>query len=400
MSQTASALTRAHYRILLLLSAIQFINITDFMIVMPLSADIARDLHIANSDLGLLTGCYKTAAACSAIMGIWLWQHWQSRAALRVAVLGFGLGIGLAACAQNFPMLLTGRVITGIFSSAITTLIMVLMLENIPPAHRGFALSRLMQAFPLVSIFSIPISLELSHVSDWRVPFAALAVMSAWSIWMAWTYLPLNAEKNTQPAEKSVGALAPPMPLLTLRDFFNVYGTTALAAVSSFLLIPNLAAYLQYNLAVPRANFGWFYLCGGVATWLVLRYVGKMADNLGREWIAWAGTVVFIIVIYLGFVELPAEELVLPLFIALMVAMSLRNLAVVMFVSQFAERHQIAGLLAMNTAVQHCASALGSFLAVMLLQTHATGELTGIPTVAWLAIVLALTLPFGMRRQV
>ena len=53
------------WRVVILVTLIQFINIVDFMMVMPLGPDFARDLNIPMSDLGLIGGSYTFAAAAS-----------------------------------------------------------------------------------------------------------------------------------------------------------------------------------------------------------------------------------------------------------------------------------------------------------------------------------------------
>ena len=49
-------------KLLLLLGAVQFINVVDFMMVMPLGPDFACDLGIPLSNLGYIGGSYTAAA--------------------------------------------------------------------------------------------------------------------------------------------------------------------------------------------------------------------------------------------------------------------------------------------------------------------------------------------------
>ena len=52
--------------VVLLIAAVQFVNILDFVMVMPLGPDLARSLGMRSSDLGLVGGSYTAAAAVSA----------------------------------------------------------------------------------------------------------------------------------------------------------------------------------------------------------------------------------------------------------------------------------------------------------------------------------------------
>src|SRR4051794_34846466 len=82
-------------RLLFLIGAGQFVNILDFMMVMPLGPDFAEGLGIAPSRLGLIGGSYTVAAAVSGMLGSLFLDRFDRRKALAVAL--FGLVIGTAA---------------------------------------------------------------------------------------------------------------------------------------------------------------------------------------------------------------------------------------------------------------------------------------------------------------
>ena len=52
-------------QLVFLVGAVQFVNVLDFMMVMPLGPDFARALDIPVSRLGLVGGVYTAAAAVS-----------------------------------------------------------------------------------------------------------------------------------------------------------------------------------------------------------------------------------------------------------------------------------------------------------------------------------------------
>jgi len=57
-------------KIVLLLAAVQFINILDFIMVMPLGPDFAASLGIPLSRLGLVGGAYTAAAAVAGLISV------------------------------------------------------------------------------------------------------------------------------------------------------------------------------------------------------------------------------------------------------------------------------------------------------------------------------------------
>lgn len=68
--------------LLFLIGAVQFVNILDFMMVMPLGPDFARDLGIPTSQLGLIGGSYTAAAAVTGLLGAFFLDRFDRRSAL------------------------------------------------------------------------------------------------------------------------------------------------------------------------------------------------------------------------------------------------------------------------------------------------------------------------------
>src|SRR5262245_56130429 len=71
-------------RIVFLIGAVHFINVLDFMMVMPLGPDFARQLGIPSSQLGLVGGSYTAAAAAAGIAGAFFLDRFDRRRALAV----------------------------------------------------------------------------------------------------------------------------------------------------------------------------------------------------------------------------------------------------------------------------------------------------------------------------
>src|SRR5690349_19337256 len=75
-------------RLLLLLGAVQFINVVDFVMVLPLGPDFARALGIPAHQLGLVAGSYTAAAAIVGLLAASFLDRFDRRRALLVAMLG------------------------------------------------------------------------------------------------------------------------------------------------------------------------------------------------------------------------------------------------------------------------------------------------------------------------
>src|SRR5688572_29617115 len=85
---SAASSFRRERTIVLLVAAVQFVNILDFMMVMPLGPDFANSLDIPMAHIGYLGGAYTVAAAMSGIAGSFFLDRFDRRKALAVTILG------------------------------------------------------------------------------------------------------------------------------------------------------------------------------------------------------------------------------------------------------------------------------------------------------------------------
>ena len=81
------------------------------------------------------------------------------------------------------------------------------------------------------------------------------------------------------------------------------------------------------------------------------------------------------------------------IFVAFMLAMSLRNVAYNTLTSKVPRSGERARFMSIQSAVQHGASAAGAFFAAQLLTELPGGALVGVERIAFIAIGLTLTLP-------
>src|SRR5438094_10526029 len=87
--------------VVLLVAAVQFVNILDFVMVMPMGPDFARALGIPASNLGLIGGSYTAAAAVSGLLCSLFLDRFDRRPALGLAMIGAVAGPALRRLATG-----------------------------------------------------------------------------------------------------------------------------------------------------------------------------------------------------------------------------------------------------------------------------------------------------------
>jgi predicted MFS family arabinose efflux permease len=377
-------------KIILLLSTVSFINILDFMMVMPLGPDFARALAIPTSELGFIGGSYTAAAAVAGLVGALFLDRFDRRSALAVAMLGLVTGTAAGGLARGFGSLLAARVLAGMFGGPATSVGLSILADVVPIERRGKALGTMMGAFSLASVLGVPAGLRLAAVGGWRTPFFVVAALGLVVVVAAIAVMP------PMRLHLARGRTAPPRPLAAfLRDrTVQLSLLTSMTLIAGgFAIIPNLSAYLQQNLGYPRDRLDVLYLAGGTVTFVAMRIGGGLVDRKGSVALTVAGTFLMLAVLSLGF--LPARPLVpiMTVFVGFMLANALRSVAMNTLSSRVPFPDERARFMSAQSASQHIASSLGAMVSAVLLTDHA-GKLSGMDRVTVFAMALAAAVPF------
>lgn len=101
--------------ILFLIASVQFVNIIDFMMVMPMGPFFATALDIPTSKLGLVGGSYTAAAAVSGVVCSTFLDRFDRRTALAWTMLGLVISTAAGGLAWSLNTLLAARVGAGAF---------------------------------------------------------------------------------------------------------------------------------------------------------------------------------------------------------------------------------------------------------------------------------------------
>jgi predicted MFS family arabinose efflux permease len=376
--------------LLFLVGAVQFVNVLDFMMVMPLGPDFAAGLGIPASRLGLVGGAYTAAAALSGLAASTFLDRFDRRRALAVAMLGLVLATAAGGLATGFGSMLLARVAAGAFGGPATSLSLSIVADAVPAERRGRALGAVMGAFSVASVLGVPAGLELAHLGSWRTPFFAVAALGLAVAGAALALMPPMAGHLARPGAP---AARPGPPLLRSRVALLSLAATATSMFSGFAIIPNIAAHLQLNLGFPREKLGGLYMAGGAVFFVVLRVAGRWVDRFGAPRVAAAGTGVFVAVMLGAFAFPPPWLPVLAIFPCFMIGNSLRNVSMSTLSSRVPSPPERARFMSAQSAVQHLASALGAGLSTQLLSMRPDGRLDGMRTLAFLSIGVGLLLP-------
>src|SRR6266850_5628604 len=262
--------------LLLVLAAVQFTHIMDFMIMMPLGPQLMRELHIGPRHFSALVAAYTISSGVVGLLAAPFIDRFDRRRLLLFAYAGFIGGTLACALSQNAATLLAARALSGAFGGLSISMVMSIIGDVVPAERRATAMGIVMTAFSVAAAVGIPFGLQLAQQLRWEAPFFMLAGIAAVMWTIAFLRLPpVRGHLENGHATRAFGEL--------LRDANAGRALLFMVAMVSghFVIIPLLSPYLVYNIGLPERDLFLVYFTGGVLTVFTAPLIGKLADHLG-----------------------------------------------------------------------------------------------------------------------
>ncbi len=262
------------------LAGIQFTHIVDFMVMMPLGPQFTQLFRISDAQFGLLVSAYTFAAGASGLLAsLYIDRFGRKKLLLSLYVL-FGLATLACGLAPTYDSLMAARIAAGAFGGVLSALSQTIVADVIPFERRGRAMALVMSSFSAATVAGVPLSLFLAAQWGWHAPFFAIAaVCGLLAAGAAFTMPPLVEHLARAPSS----ALANIGQVLQDRNHQKAFAFTALLMGAGFAVIPYITIYTTVNGGLTAQQIPFIYLCGGAATLLTARWVGRMTDQLGKQ---------------------------------------------------------------------------------------------------------------------
>lgn len=365
--------------LLFILAAIQFTNIVDFMIMMPMGDILQKQLNISPGQYGWLVSSYGLAAGVTAFAGVFYLDNLDRKKALIAAYFGFMIGTLSSAIIPNtsnpelnYYLFIGTRVLTGLTGGLLGGLVLSIVGDVIPLERRGRAMGTITIAFSLASIIGMPLTLTLVDIfhNNWHVPFYFVSSLSL-PIWIiAFKAIPpMNAHLHQRSVQYNR--------LDTIKSIFatpeqrSALLFTMLLVLGQFTVVSFLTPYNINNVGLSQNQIKYIYLVGGVCTVASGYMIGKLVDKYGRFRIFTIFAFISIIPIAIS-TNMPQ----VPLWVVLMNAglfftvISGRMIPANTIVTAVVDPKNRAGFMSLNSAAQSFASGSSAAIAGMIVVQH------------------------------
>lgn len=383
---------------LLTLAAVQFTHILDFMIMMPLGAQLMRVFQITPAQFTQLVACYGLAAAVSGFIGGFFMDRFDRKRALIVLYAGFGLATLACGLAPTHHWLMAARLAAGAFGGLAGSMVTAMIGDIIPPARRGRATSFVMSAFPVASVLGIPAGLVLAGRFGWHAPFFLLGGCAAANLVLASIALPhLATAVHDHNPRRQMGAI------LSRGLHLRAFALGAVLVMGGGVLIPFIAPSFVANVGLDeKVQLPITYAIGGLATMCSMPLIGWLSDHVDRlkllVWLSIGAAGVVLILVRLGPSSVAVASALMGAF---MVTMSGRFAPAMTMITNAVEARYRGGFMSVNAALQQAASGCANVIAgLFVVSEPGTGRLLGYPLLGYVSVGffgLSLLCAFALR---
>ncbi|NVK32011.1 MAG: MFS transporter [Gammaproteobacteria bacterium] len=352
--------THNERQLVLVLAAIQFTHIMDFMIMMPMGPMLTTLFDISTMQFGALVSAYTGSAAVSSLLAAVIIDRFDRRAFLLFSYIMFSLATLACALAGSFEALMIARIAAGLFGGVIGITVQTIVGDVVPFERRGSAMGTLMAAFSVATVIGVPTGLFLANHLEWHAPFYLLALMGGLLTAIAYRLLPsINAHVAAQ-RQSTWQSLKV---ILAEPRYWKIYLFTFTMTATGFVVIPYITIYLQQNLQMSPEQIPLVYLVGGAATLITSPLIGKLADKIGKQWTFILLAILCTVPLF-GITHLHSNTLWLVLAVTTLffVLVSGRMIPSMALITQAPSPSQRGSFMSLNNTVQSAAMALAAYV--------------------------------------
>lgn len=246
---------------------------TEGFVIAGLLPVIAGDLQISVAAAGQLVTVYAlTYAVGSPVLAV-IFNNFDRKDVLTLALCGFIAGNLLAVAAGNFPLLLVSRMLMALGAGLCMPTALGVAVAIASPERRGRAAALVISGITIATVVGVPLGTLIGSQFGWRATFALVAVLGAVALAGLLFGLPRGLPRST-------ATLGQRLAVARHGAVFTALATTVLWAIGGFTVFTHLSIPLR-NLGFDAPEISFALLVFGVAAAIGNMLGGTLADRLG-----------------------------------------------------------------------------------------------------------------------
>lgn len=400
--QRQRGFTRYQSLLVALLAFAQFSIILDFIIMSPLGAILMPSLDITAGQFGVAVSAYAFSAGLSGILAAGFADRFDRKRLLLFFYVGFTLGTALCATAQNYHVLLLGRIVTGLFGGVIGSIVLAIVTDLFALHLRGRVMGFVQTAFAASQVLGVPAGLFLANHWSWHVCFIAIVGLSiiaiaiiAFAMEPVDAHLKLKSDRN--PFHHLIATIAEPRYTLA-------FAVTTLLATGGYMLMPYSSAFTVNNIGIDIVHLPTIYLVSGLFSIVTGPLVGRASDAFGKypTFVFGCAMTIVMVLIYthLGHVSLVTAIIVNVL---MFVGIFSRMIPSQALISAIPDPSQRGAFSAVSASLQQLSGGLGSVFAAAIISQQSDGSLLHFERIGYVVVtttIITLVAMYFVQKSV
>jgi predicted MFS family arabinose efflux permease len=269
--------------LLFLLAALNFTNILDFMIMIPLGNFLMPHFNISAGYFSVIVAAYPIASFLSSITAAFYVDKYDRKKVLLFAYFGFLIGTICCGLAPDAVFLMAARIFTGLFGGLIGTQILSIVADTFDYEKRGRAMGAIFTAFSVSSIAGVPFSLYLAKLISWHAPFLFIGIAGIVIIPLIIRFLPAMTKHLQNKIEEKISAFEVFKELGKNKSQLLALSLSGFLMMGHFLIIPFITPYMEFNVGFTKQQIPLIYMTGGVFSLIASFVIGRLADSYGKK---------------------------------------------------------------------------------------------------------------------
>ncbi len=374
----------------MLLAAVNFTHILDFMIMMPLGNYLMPFFHITPRQFSFLVGAYPIAAFLSGFSAAFFVDRFDRKNVMVFAFVGFLVGTLACGLAPSYGLLLAARILTGLFGGLIGAQVLAIVADVFGYERRGTAMGAVMSSFAIASTIGVPFALYLANIFSWHAPFIFVAILGTAMLPLLIKFIP-DMAGHMRPKDEDAHRFQALLNVVESREQRLALLFSALIMMGHFLIIPFINPYLEFNKHYSRDLTPMIYFFGGVSSFVAALALGRFSDKVGKLRIfSWSVLFSFGMVwIITNLPNLPFSIVILFFAIWFVVATGRAVMAQAM-ISNVVKQEQRGSFMTFNSSVQQLGTGLASLVSGFVVYKDSFGKLYRYEWVGYLSIIVLL----------
>ena len=266
--------------VIVVLALTHFTVVLDFMVMSPLGDFLMKGMNLTTSQFGFAVSAYAFSAGISGFLTAGFADRFDRKKLLLFFYVGFIIGTIGCGIATTYPMLISARIVTGVFGGVMGSVAMAIVADLFPLSQRGRVMGFLQMGFGASQVLGIPIGLFLANSWGWQAPFWMIVGLSI-IIWFV-------ALIKLHPIKEHIEDQTDKTPLLHLwhtianRHYRIGFLATAFLSLGGFMMMPWGSAFAINNLGITPGQLPVLFMVAGVSTLIIMPLLGKLSDSMDK----------------------------------------------------------------------------------------------------------------------